>query len=399
MQADNNRLYSLDYLRVLAIGVLFFYHFLMIWVPDWGFHFKQETQMYWLQHLMLVVSPWRMSILWFISGAAIVFMMAKHSTLNLLAQRTLYLLIPLLFGILFIVPIQLYVEMTSQGAFELGVGQFFFAFYIEPSHHFKDYQAGIWPHIDVNHLWYLRSLWRYSILILIIYPVLRTIIESKRVIWLSVTITLLLLNISANLFVEGEQKREVSGLLWMLIGVICAQRGFFWQILSKYTSGIVVITTVSMLVLQCSLFWMNQQLFEQYPAPWQTLLMFNYALAKTLSVLAILALANRYLNKEQAVITKLNPYVFPLYVIHQSVIIFVAYFVSQLGMNTWVDMLLTLIIALSLCLLVLLACRRSYWLGLLLGKFQKSGSERWSAHKIALMVICIPLILRLLSLY
>ena len=73
----NQRLYQLDWLRVIAIGLLIFYHTAMVYVPDWEFHFKNETTATSLQHFMLLLSPWRMGLLWFISGVALRFYVAK----------------------------------------------------------------------------------------------------------------------------------------------------------------------------------------------------------------------------------------------------------------------------------------------------------------------------------
>ncbi|WP_241651904.1 hypothetical protein [Pseudoalteromonas phenolica] len=39
---------------------------------------------------------------------------------------------------------------------------------------FAQYQAGIWPHVDVNHLWYLRSLWQFTLLLVLMLPVLQS---------------------------------------------------------------------------------------------------------------------------------------------------------------------------------------------------------------------------------
>lgn len=100
-ECEVKRIIPLDYLRVIAVAILFFFHLGMIWVPEWQFHFKQQTQWYWLQHVMLIVSPWRMGLLWFIAGTSIWVMRQRYGLHFLLFRRSNAILLPLLIGIFF----------------------------------------------------------------------------------------------------------------------------------------------------------------------------------------------------------------------------------------------------------------------------------------------------------
>ena len=77
---------------------------------------------------MLLVEPWRMASLWLISGIAIRFMLAKVSLLRFVTQRSYRLFLPLAFGVLVIVPPQLYFEMTFNGDLDTSNWQFYHAF-------------------------------------------------------------------------------------------------------------------------------------------------------------------------------------------------------------------------------------------------------------------------------
>ena len=123
------RVIALDYLRVLAVIILFFFHLAMIWLPNWDFHFKQMTSWYWLQHLAMLFTPWRMGLLWFIAGTALYFMQAKHGSSYLLTKRSNAILLPLLFGILFVVPVQLYAEMSQKAQLSMSFFEFSWHFY------------------------------------------------------------------------------------------------------------------------------------------------------------------------------------------------------------------------------------------------------------------------------
>jgi hypothetical protein len=80
--------------------------------------------------------------------------------------------VPLLFGLLVIVPPQLYVEMTAKGDLNVNYRDFYSAFFEMHNTLFADYKSGILPHMDVNHLWYLRELWCFLPILLLIHPIL-----------------------------------------------------------------------------------------------------------------------------------------------------------------------------------------------------------------------------------
>ena len=65
-QGMPERRYDLDWLRVLVFGLLIFYHIGMLYVANWGFHFKSAYQSETLANFMLIVEPWRMASLWII---------------------------------------------------------------------------------------------------------------------------------------------------------------------------------------------------------------------------------------------------------------------------------------------------------------------------------------------
>ena len=72
-QVIDQRRYDIDWLRTLAFIVLILYHVGMYYVADWGWHIKSAEQSVWLQNVMLLTNPWRMSLLFFISSQLICF--------------------------------------------------------------------------------------------------------------------------------------------------------------------------------------------------------------------------------------------------------------------------------------------------------------------------------------
>ena len=61
---------DLDWLRVLAFGLLIAYHAGMAW-SGWSWHLTSTDSIDWLREGMRFVNRWRMPLLFMVSGAAI----------------------------------------------------------------------------------------------------------------------------------------------------------------------------------------------------------------------------------------------------------------------------------------------------------------------------------------
>ena len=66
------RRYDLDWLRIIAFGLLIFYHTGMFYVT-WGWHVKSVHVGTGAEWAMMLLNPWRLALLFFISGVALRF--------------------------------------------------------------------------------------------------------------------------------------------------------------------------------------------------------------------------------------------------------------------------------------------------------------------------------------
>ncbi|MEQ3641494.1 MAG: acyltransferase family protein [Alteromonas sp.] len=409
------RIVALDYLRVLAVIVLLFFHLGMIWVPDWQFHFKQQTNWFWLQHIMMLSSPWRMGLLWFIAGTSLYFMQQKYGMRYLLTRRSNAILLPLLFGIYCVVPIQLFVEMTYKNAIDTSFTDFLIVFYFGPSDYFVGFSSGIWHHVDVNHLWFLRSLWRFTLLLIIFYWPLHCIRQCFgcfNAYWLALFVVVVMFTMHID---DADTKRDVYGFSSLLFGFLFGGTNEFWRWLKRYLRAIVVLALVTTILYQTG-FGIERYLpahdaahvAEAHNAEVQSavarywvnnIAMFSYYFAKAIVLIAILAVADLIFDKPNLMVTKVNRYVFPFYVLHQSVLIAVAFTVSHYAMSAMFSMLITLSATAFISFVLLLLCRYSNCVGALLGKPPTPGHWLTSlpAH-LVIAAITLPLAFRLIGL-
>jgi surface polysaccharide O-acyltransferase-like enzyme len=171
--STSTRRHDIDALRVLAFGLLIFFHLGMLYVADWDFHLKSSHTAEWLQYPMMFLNRWRMELLFVISGLAVHFLRGKTSLPRLAWKRTVRLMLPLLFGMAVVIPIQPYVQGLSNGLVQPGFGTFLLRYWTGgpwPAHAFDGWQYGVtW-----NHLWYLPYLWNYTMVLLIAMPLIES---------------------------------------------------------------------------------------------------------------------------------------------------------------------------------------------------------------------------------
>lgn len=177
------RRHDIDALRVLAFALLILYHVCMVYVFDWGYHIKSGYQAEWLQWPMVFVNRWRMPLLFMISGMAIGLYnpSLKHAKskqpgrgpLKFAWLRTWRLLLPLIFGMFTVVSVQAYCQGVANGHVAPGFLDFLLRYW-----QVRPWPAGSfdgWEHgITWNHLWYLPYLWVYTLVLLALLPLLKT---------------------------------------------------------------------------------------------------------------------------------------------------------------------------------------------------------------------------------
>ncbi|CAM4404497.1 acyltransferase family protein [Pseudoalteromonas ostreae] len=350
------RRYDLDWLRVIAFGLLIFYHTGMLYSENWGFHFKSQYLSSSIENIMLFLSPWRMGLIWFISGVALRFIVARFSLGMFITTRSVKILLPLLFGIWFIVPIQLYAQMSQEVGLAMSFWQFYSQFFDLTNPLFEHYQAGIWPHVDVNHLWYLRSLWQFTLLLVLAMPlfhhshvqvvITRLCERSLFTVFIVLLLPLCILKLSW----PSDTFRYPMGALFLLYGYLLAWQPAFYSKLLRHWQALFAVFIVGYLVVV-----LGYQMIWQNPATsqWQiTSMDMLYTSQRLVGVLLMLALAQRFLNHDHPKLALLNCAVFPFYLLHQSVIIGLAYYFSPLQLGPWLEPTLIILFTFGLCALV-----------------------------------------------
>src|SRR5687768_2869167 len=123
-QAKDERLYGLDWLRIGAFALLIFYHIGMFFVP-WEWHVKTSRPLEWLELPMMAINPWRLALLFVVSGVASRILLAKMNGAGAFVRgRSLRLLLPLLAGMTLFVAPQPWAELRAAGVISEGFWTF-----------------------------------------------------------------------------------------------------------------------------------------------------------------------------------------------------------------------------------------------------------------------------------
>lgn len=156
------RLPFLDSLRLLALGLLIAYHVGMYYV-SWDWHLKSSSASSALEPWMRLVNPWRMSLLFLISGAVTAIALGRGSQ-GWLGGRLSRLGLPLVAGVLVIVPPQSYWQVVEQMGYR-GSYLEFLPLYLGGHGGFCSAAGSCLILPTWNHLWFLPYLMAYTLLL------------------------------------------------------------------------------------------------------------------------------------------------------------------------------------------------------------------------------------------
>ncbi|HWI86659.1 MAG TPA: acyltransferase [Sphingomonas sp.] len=152
------RHYGMDWLRIGAFQLLILYHVGMAFVP-WAFSVKMTPPIAWATIPMFLTNPWRLSLLFVVSGFASAALLERSPGVGaLMPSRLARLGIPLLFGMAVIVTPQPWVELVTQHGYMHGFGYFLAHDYYRP----QVIDDVFMP--TYMHLWFVVYLLAYTLL-------------------------------------------------------------------------------------------------------------------------------------------------------------------------------------------------------------------------------------------
>ncbi|HQQ98188.1 MAG TPA: acyltransferase family protein [Cyclobacteriaceae bacterium] len=289
------RRYDIDWLRVVAIGLLLIYHTAITFQP-WGVMIgfisnPRPWESLWTP--MTLLNVWRIPLLFFVSGMGVFFAIQQRSWRELLVERMARIGIPFVFGIFFIVPIAALLSQyhdLSLPAYAPGPG----------------------------HLWFLGNILAYVLILSPVFYYLKRnesgkfVTRLKFILGKPAGIILVLCAFVAEVLIARPVIFEWYAMTWhgFFLGFLAFFFGFcfvwvddgFWKQIAKWRC--------ILLVAAGTLYIWRQ---SQFPVP---VAGYRLSIESNLWILTILAFGYRYLNRPSRALAYLSHAAYPVYILH-----------------------------------------------------------------------------------
>jgi len=381
VKSKPERRYDIDWLRVLAMLSVFLFHCARFFdYEDW--HVKNIQLDLGLSVFVSFVILWIMPLFFLLSGEGSYFSLSFRTSGKYITERFKRLVVPFLFGtFIVLIPLQVYIERVSHLQF---VGSFI-EFY---PHYFDGFYAlgGNFAWMGL-HLWFLEFLFIFSLISLPLFLYLRKEAIKRRIskvaAYLKKPGTIFLLGIPL----------VIMGLLVDLqpggIGLLIFNRAFGGWSLAEYTiffiygyliasdlnfkeaierhRGISLLLGVITSIIGITAWYYSDVLGHNFPSYHIIDAIFR-PFSSWFLLVAILGFGSKYLSFNNRVLKYANEAVLPFYVLHQTVIVTIGFYIASWDASVIVKyfILSTLSFAVIVSIYDLLI-KRNNWLRFLFG--------------------------------
>ncbi|KYG85839.1 acyltransferase [Roseivirga seohaensis] len=297
MTAINTRRYDIDWIRVIAIGLLLIYHIAIGFQP-WGLFIgfiQSENSINAIWTPMSMLNVWRIPLLFFVSGMGVFFAIKRRSWKALIKERTGRILIPYLFGTACIAPLHIIILQ----------------------HYYGQKMTYI---LNPGHLWFLGNIFVYVLLLSPLFFYLKKHENGKigllikKVFQSPFGFMVIVLSLTAEVIIVQPNPYELYaqtwhgfflGLLAFLFGFCCVYSGKeFWGFILKWRWLLILaaaaLYTVRILELQPQI--------QNYLVAAETCFW----------VFSVFAFGYKYLNRPSKALSYLSQAAYPIYIIHMA---------------------------------------------------------------------------------
>ena len=289
------RRYDIDWLRVIAIGLLLVYH-IGIGFQPWGVFIgfiQSDRSLGSLWIPMAMLNVWRIPLLFFVSGMGVCFAIRKRNWKQLLQERAKRIFLPFLFGVFFIVPLHLLIWQ-------------------------KYYRQDMIYSPNPGHLWFLANIFIYVILLSPVFFYLKRNENGKINKWLKymygnpLGLLLIIIPFMLEALIVKPETYEtyamtlhgfILGLLAFFFGFTCILTGnAFWQNILKWRW---------LLLSAAAILFLVRVIEFELKAP-----VYLVAMESNIWIFAVFGFAYKYLNHPGKTLSYLSQGAYPIYIIH-----------------------------------------------------------------------------------
>lgn len=350
------RKYFIDNLRWMSILLLFPFHTCMIY-NNYGENFYIKSNgVSVLTGFIQVTYTWFMPLLFVLAGISTCYALDKRSPGQYIKERVFKLLIPLISGILLLVPVQTFYAEKFHNGYTGGYLYQYVLFFTKKTD-FTGYTGGFTP----GHLWFILYLFIISLVALPIILKYKKSSKKMRIDKLSVfSILPMFIIFLAMALVFNTGGKSLGGYFALfMLGYIILSDETMQSKLDKdrwyLTSGFVILTVFNILfqnVLHCS----SGIIYDIFTG-----------FLTWIAVLALLGVGKHYLEFHNKITDYFTKASFPIYIFHQSLVVLTAYYTLKITSSVAEQVVIIISVSFILTMLVYEITRRISFMRFLFG--------------------------------
>ena len=321
---------------------------------------------------MIFINQWRLPILFVVSGMGTWYALGFRTSRTYIKERLVRLGLPLIFGMLMIVPPQVYIERITNDGYQFNYLHFLL----------NDAFTPVYPegNLSWHHLWFLPYLLFFSLILTPLFIAIKRDRLKGLQSWISN-----LIKKTWGLYVFIIPLYMAEAFMEPFFDVTLAFIGD-WFALTNYCifflSGFLLLSTkntwwdavdqIKFKALVMGIVAFTMRLFIWNFIEDSTLVHFIEALITVVNIwswiLVIFGYGAKYLNKPSGKLTYANRAVYPFYIMHQTITIIIAYYLLKIDLSVYVEVaILTFGTFLFTYLLYEYMIRRIKWLWPVMG--------------------------------
>ena len=349
-----------------AFFLLILYHVGVFYESD-SWHTTSPRQVDGIEIVMSLSSPWRLALLFLIAGCATRFMADRLSpgaggAGRLAWGRTVRLLIPLIFGMLVIVPPQTWYQVAQYTPHLVESAPRFYALYLSGEHGWG-ITTPTW-----NHLWFVAYLWTYSLILALLLaltggrlrglgrllerPLSGPLLLIAPIVYLTLARQLYPVFDSTHALIDDWYAHSVYLPLFLFGFLIARSEAFRQAFMRQRWTALAVAVTAWASWQAYLLAWSGLPGDVQFwtpiagppPAELRIAMRGTYAAIQWGVIAAVLGFGARHLNFDRPVLRYLTLAVFPLYILHQTITVVAGHYLTRLQLPLPLEALLLIAI-------------------------------------------------------
>jgi len=345
IKSENERKHYIDWLRVLAFGLLFVFH---SWRPfdHFPWHIKNEEQNFIFDMLTMFTHGWRMFLIFLVSGAGTWFAMRSRKKAFVM-DRIKRLIVPFLFGIVLIIPPQRYYEWITFNDFSGSYLDFLSSY---PFHQLGANMGSsllLWFGHLGTHIWYLPFLF---VMTLFSLPLLKKIQNGQfNFAWLknlmksNVGVFILVLPMIFVRVILKPIYSEYTDWADFFVYIFPFIYGFLFmsdqEFIAIAKSKMYLFLSVGIIASSIFLYLGSQSAenVQEYLHPSFSLYHIQISILSMIIayswIMFFLAFFAKHLNFNHSILIPANTSILPIYILHQTLIIVIGFYVVNMDLN------------------------------------------------------------------